>query len=220
MAYVQIWLVRHYETESNVKGIFGDGPLDDSPSKRGELQADALRARFLKKEHASDFYRVICSSQKRQLGTARMLALLDPICHEGLREKSVGEWSGKSKTDIDPQVLADWRAGKILPPGGESEEAFTSRVLACWQDLILPEAKKMICSSGDFKLLVVTSGNPIRRIVGEVLGIPFAQQQFLDCQNCSVTIIRITDKGKIYLEALNDITHLESVGYSYLPGTF
>lgn len=223
----KIVLVRHMETVSNEQGLFGDGELDAVASELGERQLGVFR-----EDAPAPLDCAISGSQARQLLTARAILGEDFTITQDkrLNEISVGEWSGKSKKDLDAQTLADWRAGKILPPGGESKQQFRDRVLACWRELILPQAQLLVKDAPTPKdptgiLLVVTSGNPIRVIVGEVLGIPDALQAQMDVQNCSVTALRVVRVGngfKVFVDQLNYLDHLRRAGVEVkmLPGTF
>ena len=236
----KIYLVRHAETESNKAGLFGDGPLDDVFSELGSRQLRVTYGYFA--SCGIQFDRVISGSQVRQIMNARAVVgteYQDLLTEDKrtyivedarLNEISVGEWSGKSKNDLDAQTLADWRAGKILPLGGESKEQFESRVLACWREMIFPMAQELIKETWTPEvptgnILVVTSGNPIRMILGEVLGIPPAMRAQMDVQNGSIAVLRVVKIGngfKVFLEQMNYLNHLRQswVEVNMLPGTY
>lgn len=209
-----IRLIRHVETESNKLGLFGDGPLDDQLSAKGAAQINALVRCLMHREGRGDI--VLSGTSTRQLLTA----YTHPEGHRivsgfgGLNEIGVGEWSGMSKTDIDPQLLADWRAGKILPPDGETDDQFESRVRAVWKGIIHPQA-----ADGD-SLIVVSSGNPIRIILGEVLGIPWrCMLPTLDIDNAGITTLRLGKEGKCFITSVNDTSHLADIGVTKIAGT-
>lgn len=228
----KIYLVRHPETVSNKKSLFGDGPLDNQLSELGLFQLQSTRGFFDSRQIKFDC--VISGSQVRQLMTARGIVGDDfPITEDvRIHEQSVGGWSGliKGPPDIEMEMVQAWRAGDILPPGGESKEQLEGRVLACWRELILPAAQGLVkdiatpnVSTGN--ILVATSGNPIRVILGDVLGIPSKKQSNKDIQNCSISVLRVvldkkTNKFKVYEEVSNYTDHLLGVGFAMLPGTF
>ena len=209
----EIYLVRHFETASNVKGLFGDGPLDDLPTDRGVAQARALCKVFLNRRLWFDI--CYCGTSLRQKNTAGIIC---PIGvprkeHGALNEKTLGAWGGKSKEAIDPELLQRWRKGEYVPEGGETQEDFESRVSEFWEEVIVPSLSKCI------RILVVTSGNPIRIFVAHTLGIPWVKLlPELDCDNCAISMIRRNDRG-FFVATINDTSHLASVGVSALPGT-
>ena len=60
--------------------------------------------------------------------------------HDGLMEIGQGDWSGRTHTEIardDAERYAAWRAGggQVTPPGGETLEAATDRIVAALDEL-------------------------------------------------------------------------------------
>jgi glucosyl-3-phosphoglycerate phosphatase len=80
--------------------------------------------------------RVVSSDLRRARRTAaiiaRRLELPEPAVEPGLREISVGEWTGLTRPQIEarwPNLLGVWAEGKLeATPGGESLTALRSRV--------------------------------------------------------------------------------------------
>src|SRR3989344_1933907 len=205
------YLVRHLETESNAKGLFGDGPLDDVATERGFKQASALSVWWVSTKWDFDYCFVGDSERNRK--TSEFIVgseygfTLGVKCTTALNEQGVGEWSGKSKLEIDQQLLADWRAGKILPLGGESDDDFEKRVLGFWKMKALPFLQE------GKNLLMVASGNPIRVILGHILKTPWRNLlPALVVDNCSITAVKVNKKGECFVGPVNDTSHLKEVG--------
>jgi len=78
----------------------------------------------------------------------------------GLRERDVGDWSGLTTADIEsrwPGLIDAWHAGRLAgPPGGETNHAFTERVV----DAI----RRIGDVADDGGVLVVTHGGVIRAL--------------------------------------------------------
>ncbi len=199
-------LARHYPTKSNKLGLFGDGPLDDVPTEGGEEQARALGRRL---QAGSKIDGIWHGETPRQAFTAKIIALelpyaIDKIRSALLHEQGVGEWSGKSKSaDISPKDLKAWREGRLLPPGGESDEEFSVRMMEAWNSIIQPAAR----SAGNN--LVVTSGSVIRFAVAQVLKVPWRNLlPAMDVDNCGLTTLRMA-RGKLFVASVNDVSHLK-----------
>lgn len=212
------YFVRHIETEANEKGLFGGGVLDFA-TKRGRAQGIALGKRLV--EDGIKFSRVLRGTAVRHLTTFELIESEYPeetlpiTINHWLNEQGVGEWEGKSKVELDPQTLADWRAGKILPPGGESDDEFEKRVKSFLEVFVLPSLRQQ-----DENLLIITSGNPIRRIVGHILGVRWRNLlPALICDNASLTVVKVSRDGKCFVGPINDTYHLKNIGVAPIPGT-
>ena len=124
-----VYLIRH--AEPALRNVFL-GRTDPALSSAGLAQTECLRA--LRVEQ------VFCSPLQRARQTAAAIdAPLTVI--EDLAEINFGEWEGRNWEDIareQPELagkkLADWL--QVPPPGGETWEAFTARVLSAWQQVL------------------------------------------------------------------------------------
>ena len=119
------------------------------------------------------FHAAVSSDLRRSAETAAIVAArlgLGPVLVEpGLRERDVGDWTGRTTEEIDvvwPGALAAWRAGRLdRPPGGEHEPSFRSRALG---------AVERLAASPDGPLLVVTHGGVVRCLDRHLGGDPHA----------------------------------------------
>ncbi len=122
------WFVRHGESVANAEGWLA-GHRDVELTPLGVQQARAL-APSLERLRPS---RVLTSDLQRAWRTAELAwpgRLPEPAQVQALRERSAGEWEGVPMRDLATrgamEVMVSW-AGS--PPGGESQEALSLRVL-------------------------------------------------------------------------------------------
>ena len=109
------------------------------------------------------FARVVSSDLSRSVDSAAVIAqaleLGEVAVEPDLRERDVGDWSGRTTEEIDiiwPGAIAAWRAGRLdRPPGGEHEPAFRARVVRV--------AERLAAEPGD-PILAVTHGGVIRAL--------------------------------------------------------
>ncbi|GIX32031.1 MAG: hypothetical protein KatS3mg124_2503 [Porticoccaceae bacterium] len=82
-------------------------------------------------------------------------------------ELDFGAWEGRAAEELGAD-LARFQADpeRHPPPGGEPFAAARARVLAAWQRVL---------ASGATRVLVVTHGGPIRILLSELLGLPWAR---------------------------------------------
>ncbi len=161
----RLLLLRHAQSEWNAKGLW-QGQADPPLTAHGEEQAKAAGLWLV----GHGFTGVVSSPQRRALRTAQILAevlgLPDPEVDDDLRERAVGDWSGKSRDEIErlwPGQMDAWRNGELDRPSanGEPNAEFNARVTRVLDKLAgRPE---------DQTLLVVTHGGVVHT-VGATLG--------------------------------------------------
>lgn len=115
----------------------------------------------------------------------------------GLRERSVGEWSGLVTEEIEerwPGMIEAWREGRVAsPPGGEETDALTARVRAG-----LGRVAGAVGAAGP--ALVVCHGGVVRaleRAAGEeALTLPNLGGRWFECTSSVLRagpLLRLTD---------------------------
>lgn len=164
----RLLLLRHgrstWNAESRWQG-WADAPLADEGVAQARAMAEHLRALHL------GLVGVVASDLARALDTARAIAAalgLGPVAVEpDLRERDVGDWTGRTTEEIDlvwPGAIAAWRAGRLdRPPGGEHEPAFRARVV---------RAVERLAAEPGGPLLVVSHGGVVRALERHVGGSP------------------------------------------------
>jgi broad specificity phosphatase PhoE len=148
-------LLRHGETAWNAERRL-QGRHEVDLSTRGRQQVAGLAVPLATVAPT----RVISSPLLRTLETARLLGFHDPILDARWQEADLGEWTGRTRSEIPPEDYAAWRAGRLTPPGAESFEDLRARVEEAITSLKTEE-----------RPLVVTHGGPIRAACDVLLGL-------------------------------------------------
>lgn len=148
-------LVRHAATPWTAERRL-QGRTDIDLSEAGREDAAALRP--LIDEWAPTT--VITSPLARTRSTAGLLSDLEPVVDARWMESSLGDWEGRLPAELGSDY-ADWRAGRLVPPGGEQAAEVRARVLAAVAD----------AAAHPGPVLVVTHGGTIRAVLHACLGL-------------------------------------------------
>ena len=132
---LRVVLVRHGETEGNVKGIV-QGQSDTALTEKG-IASSLIKAAKIR---PLTFDAVFCSDLGRTVETFKLMqheidGLPAPVYTEALREIDFGELTGRLKKDIMPIILKHKEAPDIPYPNGESGGQFIFRVKAFFRTL-------------------------------------------------------------------------------------
>lgn len=173
-------LARHGETEWNAthrwQGFTGP-PLNET----GRRQAKQLGRRL------DNINAIYSSDSERAHETALIVAArlgLAVTCDQRLREVNFGEWEGLTRQEINERyagAFTRWDACELPEPtGGESDAAMAERVLEALLEIAARHA--------DDRVLVVTSGGPIRAVQAHICGIEqaMARRHFERFDNCGL----------------------------------
>lgn len=164
----RLLLLRHAQSTWNAERRW-QGWADAPLSELGREQSRAMAAWL--EGLGVPFTAVVSSDMERSLETARTVAALlglgEVAVEPGLRERDVGDWSGRTADEIEdlwPGAIGAWRAGRLdRPPGGEHEPSFVRRVMTAVERLAAGDAGP---------LLVVTHGGVIRAVERHLGGDP------------------------------------------------
>ncbi len=170
-----IGLLRHGDT-----GLSGfRGALDDELAPLGWRQMEQAIT-------GKEWDMVISSPRLRCAAFAQMLAArygLPLHLDERLAEMHFGAWEGKTAAELmqsDAEALQNfWQdPERYPPPEGEHMEKFSARVLQAWSDI------QQQCAGQ--RVLVVTHGGVIRRILCHVRGLPLGELLSLEVAHGSL----------------------------------
>ena len=144
----RILLVRHGQSVWNADGRW-QGQADPPLSELGEKQAvDAASSLgMVDAIYASDLVRAHHTAElvAAQLGS-------DVVVEPRLRERTAGEWEGRTRAEIDEGWPGYLETGR-RPAGYEPDDSVLERVLAVLDD---------IASAHDGEVLVITHGGVVR----------------------------------------------------------
>jgi probable phosphoglycerate mutase len=167
-------LIRHGETSLNVARVLQ--PADTPLSPRGLAQAEALAQRMAGASLAgiltSDLPRALQTAQAIQAATG-----LPIVTSALLHERNYGDLRGKPYVALDFNPLAMHEA----PPGGESQQDFTTRSAAAWAELLALQRRL------GGPLAVVSHGLVLREWLLNHLQLPAGMALPARMSNASVT---------------------------------
>lgn len=178
-------LVRHGATAWTAERRL-QGRTDIDLTEQGRADAVALRAAIDGWAPAS----VVVSPLLRARSTAAALSSLEPVVDERWAEATLGEWEGRVPADIGP-AYAEWRAGRLVPPGGEPAAALRARIEGAVSD----------AARSDGPVLVVTHGGTIRAVLARYVGLTADLIQPVSAP--SLTAIDVDPDGAARLMAFN-----------------
>jgi glucosyl-3-phosphoglycerate phosphatase len=124
-------LVRHGESTWNAEGRL-QGQSDPPLSERGRREARALAPLL----HHFPKDRVLSSDLERARETAALLGHPEALPDMRWREIDVGEWAGRPLAELPQGSEPSWRAGPLVPPGGESWDELAARVADALDELV------------------------------------------------------------------------------------
>ena len=207
----QLIIVRHGETEWNVKGVW-QGQLNSPLTERGEKQAEAVAVRLkdypIAHIYSSDLGRCIQSASP----TARILELelktdirlrergfgvLEGMSKEESQERYPGVWSGLSRKDID-----------FAPEGGESLRQKQVR----FEEVYLEIAERHVGET----VVVFTHGGGVDAILRTSLGIGIEAERPYTLWNSALNIVSYLN-GHWTVDTLGDIAHLKGMESAFRP---
>lgn len=164
-------LVRHGESEWNKKGLW-TGWQDIPLTKKGKKEARKAGLALLDIQFHISFSSDLTRAFETLTIIKETLQIVDipTIKHHTLKERHYGEFTGKSKREIQKKVGAEKfkriRRGWNEPiTGGETLKDVFSRVVPYFQESILPHI-----TTGK-NILLVAHGNTIRALIKHIEGI-------------------------------------------------
>lgn len=125
---------------------------------------------------------LVVSPLARTRATAGLLSELPPVVDPRWAEAGLGEWEGLTPRQIGPDYGL-WRAGRLVPPGGEPQARVRRRVSGAVR----------AAAAYDGPVLVVTHGGVIRVVLACFLGL--TPERIDPVGAPSVTAVEVTASG-------------------------
>jgi broad specificity phosphatase PhoE len=206
----RLYLVRHGVTEWN-KGMRFQGHTDIPLDEEGREQARRIAARLGRLSEPP--LAVYSSDLGRAIETAEAIAAPYGLTVQTtplLRETSLGEWEGLTRTEIEARGESERLQGYvqnshlIRPPGGETLES-------AWERMTQAVAliQEQYPSGG---VVIVGHGGSLRALICDALDAPISSMRRIWLANASLSIVEDHEGvvGRIRrLTLLNDISHLD-----------
>ncbi|MFN2518366.1 MAG: histidine phosphatase family protein [Jatrophihabitantaceae bacterium] len=158
MESVELWLIRHGETEWSKSGQH-TGRTDLPLTATGEAQARALGGLLA----AVRPVLVLCSPRERALSTARIAGLSVDAVDDDLAEWDYGDYEGLTTKQIRERVPG-WTVWTHPSPSGETIEQVCARA-----DRVLHRAAARL---GDGPVVLISHGHFSRVVGARWIGLP------------------------------------------------
>ena len=207
---LSIYLIRHAESEGNVKHHLIGGQSNHYPlTERGQEQARLLGLRLGNERLTFDqIYSSTAVRTQQTCEIANRQASIDhsPILDERLLELSQGEWEGKIRADIyTPEQLSVVRSDPydFRPPGGESQRDVEFRMY----DWLREISSQYEQSERPVNIAAFSHGFAIKTLVrGLMQASPIMTYRTI-IHNTSMTVL-YREKGMWFIDRVNDFQHI------------
>ena len=202
----KIYIVRHGQTDLNLKGIVQGSGVDSSLNDTGIAQASA----FFDMYRHIPFDKVYTSSLKRtQQSVDKFIKLGIPTEKlSGLNEISWGKKEGEPITPEEDKyyhyMLSEWQKGNttLRIEGGESPDEVITRMK--------PAVDHILSKQDEQTVLVCMHGRAIRILLCHLLNHPLKSMDMFEHENLCLYILNYT--GSMFnVELYNNIDHLKSL---------
>ena len=193
---MNIYLIRHGETDYNVshrfQGMWGESRL----TERGKAQAAA--GRYLLKDIPFD--RIYSSAAIRTRETSAILFpdRRDIVFEDDMREIDVGRLTNLYNADARATYVEEFKIVDATLSyamfGGESPADVAARA---------GRVIDRVIANGGETVAIVSHGAFIRYLLADLLGV--TNTFFTTCDNCGVTLVKVSEKGKAALKFYNRV---------------
>ncbi|MBX2963547.1 MAG: histidine phosphatase family protein [Cyclobacteriaceae bacterium] len=199
----KIYIVRHGQTDFNLRGIVQGSGVDSSLNDFGKAQAKA----FFRTYKQVAFDKVYTSVLKRTIES--VTHFIDAgIPHEKLAGLNEISWGKKEGQPITPDedayyhhMLERWRIGEtnLRIEGGESPEEVLIRMK--------PAVDHIMKQTHESTVLICMHGRAIRILLCHLLNYPLKSMDMFEHENVCLYLVNFT--GSMFsIERYNDTTHL------------
>jgi broad specificity phosphatase PhoE len=202
----KVYLVRHGQTDFNLKNIVQGSGVDTDLNDLGRRQAKAFFAAYA---HIS-FDKVYTSALKRSQQSVQQFVDLG-IPHQALAGLNEISWGTKEGHRVTPEedeyyhhMLKEWQKGNtnLRIEGGESPDDVIVRMKPAVDHIMKHEHEKTI--------LICMHGRAIRIILCHLLNYPLRCMDMFEHQN--LCLYELNYSGSFFsVERYNDVEHLKGI---------
>jgi broad specificity phosphatase PhoE len=202
----KIYIIRHGQTDFNLRGIVQGSGVDSSLNETGKAQAKAF---FEKYENVS-FDKIYTSKLKRTKESVQ--GFIDKgIPHESLVGLNEISWGSKEGQEITPEedlyyhwMLEEWQKGNTFQriEGGESPEDVALR-----QQLAI---ERFMRNDNEQTILICMHGRALRILLCQLLNYPLKAMDTFEHKN--LCLYQLDYTGSMFaIKKHNDVSHLQGV---------
>lgn len=206
MSSKKIYLIRHGQTDFNLRNIVQGSGVDSDLNERGRLQAQA----FFEAYKNIKFDKVYTSVLKRSQESVQSFIDLG-IPHEALKGLNEISWGTKEGYAITPDedeyyhyMLRQWQLGNtaLKIENGESPDDVVVRMKPAVDHIMSFEKEETI--------LICMHGRAIRILLCILLNYPMKSMDMFEHQNLGLYLLNYS--GSMFsVERYNDVDHLRSL---------
>jgi probable phosphoglycerate mutase len=202
----KIYLLRHGQTDFNLRGIVQGSGVDSSLNDTGRAQAQA----FYETYRDVKFDKVYTSTLKRTAESVELF-IRDGVPHEafsGLNEISWGDKEGKKITPQEDAyyhwILQQWELGDTSRriERGESPDEVAARQR--------PVLQEIMAKTNESTVLVCMHGRALRILLCLLLNYPLRSMDLFEHENLCLYQVSYTG-SMFHIEKHNDTEHLKLV---------
>lgn len=202
----KIYIVRHGQTDFNLKNIVQGSGVDSSLNERGIAQAKAFFEHY---KHVP-FDKIYTSTLKRTTETVKNFLDLG-IPSESLAGLNEISWGNKEGFKITPEedqyyhyMLKQWQLGdtSLKIEEGESPDDVVRRMK--------PEVAHIMSKPEEHTVLICMHGRAIRILLCILLDYPLRLMDMFEHENLCLYLLSYSD-GKFIIELHNDVSHLRFI---------
>jgi probable phosphoglycerate mutase len=201
-----IYIIRHGQTDYNLKGIIQGSRVDTDLNDTGREQA----SQFFEAYKHINFDKIYISKLKRTYQSVERFIVEKNVPYEafeGLNEISWGEQDGMNTTfemkEYYQHVANEWAKGNLdlVIGGGESPNQVMARQKPVWQYIMNQTHEKNI--------LICMHGRALRILLCHILGLPLSQMDKFEHSN--LCLYRLTyENGVLKLVENNSTAHIKN----------
>ncbi|MDX1628947.1 MAG: histidine phosphatase family protein [Fulvivirga sp.] len=199
----KIYLVRHGQTDYNLKGIVQGSGIDADLNEKGRSQAKIFYEAF----HEVPFDKVYTSALKRSIQSVE--SFIDQgIPHEILPELNEINWGTREGMKITPEedayyheVIKEWQQGNTTLPieGGESPQQVFERQTKAIESIL--------SNSSEETILICMHGRAMRVLLCQLLNYPLYCMDLFEHTN--LCLYKLSYTGSMFaVELFNYTEHL------------
>ena len=198
---MEIYVLRHAETEYNSKGIIQGSEVDSDINTTGINQSD----KFYDKYKEIQFDKVFVSNLKRTYQTVQKFIEINNIPFEKLKEFNEISWGinqGKNDDLKDYKILIDtWLDGELDNKFklGESPNEMVIRLVKGFTHIISHDLKRV---------LLCIHGRALRILLSKVLDNDLTKMDKYEHSNTGLYILEYFDKERVRIKTKNLRDHL------------
>ena len=199
----KIYLIRHGQTDYNLRGIVQGSGIDSSLNAVGRMQRDYFFSHY---GHLK-FDKIYTSSLRRSIESVAPFIGLN-IAHEAVAGLNEINWGNKEGQEITPDedryyqwILKQWEGGNtsLAIEGGESPQQVAVRQRPVLDKIIFEEPSEVV--------LICMHGRAMRIFLCQLLNYPLHAMDLFAHANLGLYLLQRT--GSIwYVEKYNDTAHL------------